>query len=223
MSSIKYDSLRFDPSSYDSHNIDRLATEQVPENSFVLDIGCATGFMGAYLKEEKGCVVYGVEERKGEYEKARKVLDKVIQGDIEKNETIQKVLLETRNKKFDVILATSLIEHLKAPENFLKNIKGLLGKDGIVIITTPNIAHWSTRLSLLKGKFEYSEYGILDKTHLHFFTPATYKKLFKDSGFAITYYAIDDVGGGYPRFSMVFSNFFPSLFTYQMLIVAVKS
>ena len=125
-------------------------------------------------------------------------------------------------KKFDVVLATSVIEHLKYPEKFLINMKKVLKSHGQIIVSTPNISHWSMRIELLKGNFDYQEYGILDKTHLHFFTPKTYQQMFRDAGYTILEYKIDDVGGGYPRLAKSLSRFFSSLFTYQMLIVASK-
>jgi hypothetical protein len=77
-------------------------------------------------------------------------------------------------------------------------------------------------LKLLKGEFEYEEYGLLDKTHLRFFTPKTFQDLVKSSGYTIQQYAIDSVGGGRPRISKFLSQFFPNVFAFQMLIVASK-
>ncbi len=93
-------------------------------------------------------------------------------------------------------------------------------KDGFLIISTSNVAHWSIRLSLLMGKFDYREYGILDNTHLRFFTTETFKKLVADCGYKIEYFSIDPVGGGLPRISKVLSKLWPNLFAYQMLIKA---
>lgn len=91
-----------------------------------------------------------------------------------------------------------------------------------MVVTTPNVAHWSMRLSLLKGNFNYSEYGILDNTHLHFFTMETFKQLFIKNNLKIKKVAMDAEGGGYPRLSILMSNFFPNIFAYQILIVADK-
>lgn len=217
---IKYDYRDFNPEILDKQNIDRLALDQVPENSKVLDIGCATGFMGKYLIQHKGCKVYGVEIRLNESIVAKNNLNRVAVIDIEEKTAVKEILAMTNNIKFDAILATSIIEHLKDTDQFLKLCSQLLKPNGILIVSTPNIAHWSMRLSLLIGNFDYSEYGILDNTHLHFFTIKSFRKLFQKNGYIIKDLLIDPVGGGYPSISRFFSKFFPEIFAYQMLIVA---
>lgn len=217
-----YDFPDFNPEKLHPLNIDRLAVGKIPSGSLVLDIGCATGFMGKYLIENKSCKVYGVEVDKVQAEIAEKNLSGVLTGSVEETESIKKINKMTKNKKFDVILATSLIEHLTDPDQFLKVMRNLLKPQGIIIISTPNIAHFSTRTSLLRGKFDYTEYGILDRTHLHFYTINTFKKIFKENGYRILEFLIDPVGGGYPKISKILSKFSQGLFAYQMLIVANK-
>lgn len=217
---IKYDFKKFDPDNLDPQNIDRLAMEKVPDNSLVLDIGCATGFMGEYLMKKKRCRVYGVEKRREEAEIAGKKLSGMIHADIEKDDSVENILHLMKNKKFDVILATSVIEHLQDQSVFLKNCRKLLKPKGIIIASTPNVAHWTMRLSLLMGSFDYSEYGILDHTHLHFFTLKTFRQLFEENKYTIKELLIDPVGGGCPIICRFLANFFPAIFAYQILIVA---
>ncbi len=207
--------IKFKPEILDPNSIDRLSTSLIPENTRVLDIGCATGFMGEYLKKNKKCIVVGIEMSKDEARVARKKLDSVIEGDVETLKTIKSV-----KGKFDVILASALIEHLRDPFEAVRKWRSLLKKDGFLIVTTPNISHWSIRKNLLFGKFEYQEYGILDNTHLHFFTTETFKDLFEKNGYKMDVFMIDSVGGGYPRISKFLSRFFPNLFAYQMVIKA---
>jgi len=220
---IKYDYQNFAPNNLEPENIDRLAIERVPCNTKVLDIGCATGFIGEYLIKEKKCRVYGVEKRKNEAEIAKKKLTDVLIADIEQEATVENILKFVRYEKFDVILATSVIEHLKDQALFIENCKKLLKPKGIIIASTPNIAHWTIRLSLLKGDFDYTEYGILDNTHLHFFTIKTFSQLFEKNKFAIKELLIDSVGGGYPRLSRLLAKLFPAIFAYQILIVAQRN
>ncbi len=210
---------RFNPNSLHKKNIDRQSISIIPVNSKVLEIGCATGFMGKYLKDKKGCLVYGVELGEEEGRLASKILDGVIAGDIEDESIIKKI---KHFGKFDVVFASALIEHLKNPWEAIYNWKKLLKINGLLIITTSNISHWSVRLPFIFGKFEYTEYGLLDNTHLHLFTPDSFKKLVSENGFIIDQYFIDSVGGGFPKISSLLSRFFPSLFTYQMLIVAKR-
>lgn len=198
-------------------NIDRQSISLVPSNTKVLEIGCATGFMGEYLKKHKHCVVVGVEQGFDEARAASLRLDKVIRGNIEEQKILKRI---KKLGKFDVILAAAVVEHLKDPWASLSEWKKLLKINGFLVITTSNITHWSVRLHMMLGKFEYEEYGILDDTHLRFFTPGTFKRLIEDCGYRIEYFAIDPVGGGFPKISLVLAKLFPNLFAYQMVIKA---
>lgn len=219
---LKYDNPTFNPEKLDRENIDRMAVEKVPQHAFLLDIGCATGFMGGHLKREKSCRVFGVEIKSAEASLAKKKLDRVYIGDIEEGDLIKKIKKDLGRKKFDCILATSILEHLVDPALVIKNLLQLLSPTGIIIATTPNIAHWSTRLSLFFGKFTYTEYGILDNTHLHFYTMETFQSLFRENGYSVTHILIDPVGGGYPKISRLLAKIFPGMFAYQILVVAKK-
>ena len=195
--------------------IDRQTIDLISSGSRVLDIGCATGFMGEYLKKEKNCTVIGVELGHDEALQAKKVLDGVVIGNAEDPITFKKI-----KGKFNVIVASAVIEHLKDPWGALRLWRSLLAKNGVLIVTTSNITHWSTRISILKGEFNYKDYGILDSTHLRFFNTKTFPKLVKDSGYIVAKFSIDPVGGGFPRISLLLSKLFPNLFAYQMLILA---
>lgn len=220
--SIKYQDPRFDPEKLNKNNIDRMALSEVPKNSFVLDVGCATGFMGKYLGTKKGCRVVGLDTRKDEIKKAYNNLDLALLGSIEDKNIKDTILQKTNNKKFDVILATSLIEHTSNPQKVVNTMKNMLKVGGKIVMTTPNIVHWSVRLNMFKGNFDYTKYGIMDETHLHFFTIKSFKKLFTDAGLKIETLKIDAEGGGMPRISLLLSSFFPNLFAYQILIVGKK-
>jgi len=213
---LKYGkNIVFNPDRLDPLNIDRQSVELVPKRAKILEIGCATGFIGEFLIKKKKCNVVGVEIGRGEALVARRRLNKVIEGNIEDPKVLRLI-----NDKFDVVFASAIIEHLIDPWEALRSWKKFLKKDGFLIITTSNIAHWSVRLQLLMGKFNYHEYGILDNTHLRFFTTETFKKLINDSGYKVEYFSIDPVGGGFPRISKIMSRFFPNLFAYQMLVMA---
>ena len=213
---LKYGkNIVFIPERLDPLNIDRQSVDLVPKRAKVLEIGCATGFIGEFLIKKKGCDVVGVEIGRDEAEEARIRLNKVIEGNIEDPKVLRLI-----NDKFDVVFASAIIEHLKDPPRALKNWKKFFKKDGLLIITTSNIAHWSMRLQLLMGKFNYQEYGILDNTHLHFFTIKTFKQLLSNAGYMVEHFSIDPVGGGLPKVSKFLSKIWPNLFAYQMLIRA---
>lgn len=207
----------FNPKKLDPLNIDRQSVSLIREGSRVLEIGCATGFVGEYLIKDKNCNVVGIELGKEESREAEKKLSLVFCGNIEDEKIVKDI---AKLRKFDVIYASALVEHLKDPWEALRNWQKFMNKDGYLIITTSNIAHWTIRLNLLRGRFSYEDYGILDNTHLRFFTPVTFKKLVEDCGYKIEYFAIDPVGGGFPRISKYLSKLFPDIFAYQMLIKA---
>jgi predicted nucleic acid-binding Zn-ribbon protein len=106
---------------------------------------------------------------------------RVIVGDVERL-SLEEVFGEQR---FDVILAGDFLEHLAHPLKLLQDLKRYLSEDGYIVASIPNIAHGSVRLSLLNGKFEYKDIGILDRTHLRFFTLDSILRLFADAGFAV--------------------------------------
>lgn len=209
----------FKPEKLHSQNIDRQSVSFIESNARVLEIGCATGFMGEYLIRHKGCEVIGVELGRDEARVAVKKLSKVIVGDIEDKSTIGEIV---KFGTFDVVFASALIEHLKDPWIALHQWRKFLKPKGYIVVSTSNIAHWSMRVSLLKGKFQYSDYGILDNTHLRFFTLYSFQKLIQDAGYITEQIGIDAVGGGFPKVSLLGSKFFPNLFTYQMVIKARK-
>jgi len=151
--------------------------EMVPENSRVLEIGCATGYMSDYLRKRKKCFVYGVEFNEGQCDIARHKCNKVLCGGIDEKK-IQESLDEFVNNygKFDVVLMSQVVEHIAYPNGVLLKIKDWIPDHGVLIISTVNVAHWMGRMKLLFGKWEYEEYGIFDNTHLRFYTPASLKK-----------------------------------------------
>ncbi len=207
----------FKPEKLHKLNVDRQSASLIENGSRVLEIGCATGFMGEYLIKNKNCTVIGVELGQDEAAIAKKKLTKVLIGNIE-SDIIKREI--NALGKFDVVFASALLEHLKDPWDALKTWKKFLKKGGYIVISTSNIAHWSMRLKILKGEFAYQEYGILDNTHLRFFTYKTFQDLMKECGFSIEYLGIDPVGGGYPKISKIGSKIFPNLFAYQMVIKA---
>ncbi len=130
----------------------------------VLEVGCNMGETSLVLKKN-GCEVIGIEINESTAERAKSVCKEVIVGDIEKETVWNKI-----NGGFDVIIFADVLEHLKNPEEILKIAKKYLKKDGFIIISLPNIANWRIRISLLFGRFDYKPTGILDESHLRFYT-----------------------------------------------------
>jgi 2-polyprenyl-3-methyl-5-hydroxy-6-metoxy-1,4-benzoquinol methylase len=86
------------------------------------------------------------------------------------------------DRKFDVIVLADVLEHLLSPLDVLSWVNGLLAPGGRVILSLPNIANWLIRLRLLVGRFDYEETGILDRTHLHFYTYSSARRMVADAG-----------------------------------------
>ncbi|MBI5632323.1 MAG: class I SAM-dependent methyltransferase [Nitrospirae bacterium] len=155
----------------------------VPERSRVLDVGCSTGFLGEYLIKEKKCVVDGIEYDEQAGAIASKKLNGFIRGDVEDDRLINNL----NGKTYDVIIAGDILEHLKDPSGLLRKLSKFLSDNGKIILSLPNIAHFRIRANLLLGRFEYTEEGIMDSTHLRFFTHDTAKRLITDSGYTIVH------------------------------------
>jgi 2-polyprenyl-3-methyl-5-hydroxy-6-metoxy-1,4-benzoquinol methylase len=157
-----------------------LALRLIPPGKAVLELGPATGRVTRVLSE-RGCKVVAVERDAAMSPNLERYCSRVIVGDVERLS-----LPETfGDQRFDVILAGDFLEHLAHPLELLRGLKKYLTADGYVVASIPNIAHGSVRLSLLSGKFEYRDIGILDRTHLRFFTLDSILRLFSDAGFAV--------------------------------------
>ena len=147
-------------------------------NLKILDIGCGSGELGRLLKA-KGHLVYGIEIDKKSYLLSKRKLDKVLLGDI------SAMTIPKNFRNFDYIIFADVLEHLVNPLAVLEKVKPLLKKEGFVLISVPNIANWVMRLKLLFGIFNYSNSGLLDKTHLRFFTLKSLKRLINSAGYKI--------------------------------------
>jgi len=152
----------------------------VPEGARVLDVGCSIGNYGAALKELKGCSVVGIDISSVDIEIAETRLDAAYVLDITNEQEALKL------GKFDVIVCADVLEHLPEARTALRIIKKLLRNDGVVVFSIPNMGHASVRFDLLGGRFGYTEMGLLDRTHLHFFDRDEVESVFADSGFSIT-------------------------------------
>ncbi len=153
---------------------------QVADGERVLDLGCGTGHT-ARLLSERGCSVVGVEFDERAAVAAGAWCERVVVGDLDLLRLDQILQGET----FDVVVAGDILEHLRDPGAVLRTLIPLLGETGRVVASVPNIAHGSIRLALLGGTFEYAEWGILDRTHLRFFTRASLERLFEAAGYVI--------------------------------------
>jgi methionine biosynthesis protein MetW len=145
----------------------------VSENNLkVLDIGCGAGTLGAYYKKNQNCKVYGIEISQNAYELAVQCLDEVKKGNVEN------MNLHYEDNFFDVMIMGDVLEHLVNPIDTIERLLPFLKQGGKIHITVPNVKHWSVVYSLIvKDEWEYKDWGILDYTHLKFFTKKSFVKL----------------------------------------------
>jgi GT2 family glycosyltransferase/cyclopropane fatty-acyl-phospholipid synthase-like methyltransferase len=149
------------------------------DNLNILEIGCGTGATLLEIKSRyKNCNIFGIEICKGPAKIASNVCDTIV-GNIEELE------LTYENKFFDYIILGDVLEHLNNPWEVLSSLKKYLKKDGYIIASIPNIMHVSVMRNLAQGNFSYTDAGILDRTHLRFFTLKEIQKLFNDNHYDI--------------------------------------
>jgi O-antigen biosynthesis protein len=158
-----------------SHN---LMLSLVGANKRVLDVGCSTGYLAKALGE-RGNVVSGIEYDQASADKARPFLDQLVVGDLEAPEIFDAFA----DASFDVVVFGDVLEHLRDPLPVLRRARRLLAPGGSVVISVPNIAHGDVRLSLLAGRFDYRDTGLLDVTHVRFFTRENLDRFLADAGF----------------------------------------
>lgn len=155
---------------------DALILKQIDLNKKVLEVWCASWYMSKYISEELNCIVTWVEYSNEAWEKASKYQKNTYIGDLDNED-----FLNTIEGDYDIIIFPAVLEHLKNSEYVLQTLLKLLKKDWKAIVSLPNIAHFSTRFWLLFWNFNYRDYGIMDNTHLKFFTYKTIKDLLKSS------------------------------------------
>ena len=152
----------------------------VPQNSRrILDVGCAAGEVGRRLKELGFAEVIGVEKDAAAAAVAREVYDEVHTGDI------VTVGLPYSDGYFDTIIFADVLEHLVEPETILRTMRRLLADDGTIVVSLPNVRFWGVINNLVEGAWTYTDEGILDRTHLRFFTLQEATKMLEDAGYEI--------------------------------------
>lgn len=156
------------------------AIEQIEPDSVVLDIGCADGYIGELLIEQKNCTIHGVDRH------ISKEAINHYQSFAVCNLDNEMLSLPDNLEKLDYVLLLDVLEHLENPEKFLYQLRILTAKyNPKFIVTTGNIGFIITRFSLLIGQFNYGKRGILDLTHKRLFTFGSFRSLLKEEGYLI--------------------------------------
>lgn len=183
----------------------------------IFEGGVSTGYLSRRFVE-KGRRVDGAEIDPDAARRAREICDNVWVGDLEHLDV-------ERLGSYRVMLFGDTLEHLVDPGRLLRRLRPKLDPDGALVVSIPNVANWTMRLRLLAGRFDYSDRGILDRTHLRFFTKRTALELIRSAGFQIV-----RVQAAVPvplltrpalsRFGYLLGNLWPSFFAYTFIITA---
>lgn len=146
----------------------------------ILDVGCSDGSFASVVKKMNNAEVWGIEYMDKEAKKAEQRLDKVFSGPCEN------FIDDLPDNYFDVIYFNDVLEHLVDPYMVLDKVKSKLADEGVVISSIPNIRFHSVLIPLIfNKKFEYQNFGVLDKTHLRFFTKKSIKNMYENLGYEI--------------------------------------
>ena len=166
---------------FNSRNTVTIFIDLIEDNSKVLEFGAASGRLTQYLTEKKSCKVSIVEIDEEAAEIAKQYAADYVIGDIMDYQWLDKF----SESRFDYILFADVLEHLTRPEEVLDKVKRLMKDDGRVLISLPNIAYNGVLINLYKNNFKYRETGILDNTHLHFWTLDEARKMFCKLGYGV--------------------------------------
>ena len=175
----------------------------VPAGARVLDIGCASGYLGQEARK-KGCRVWGIDVVKPPA-RAVKGYERVWVGDVEKM---------ALKGSYEAVLLADVLEHLREPERLLLRLKPRLTENGFLLVSIPNVANWKVRLQLVRGRWRYTDTGILDRTHLRFYTHRTARALLETAGYRIVWEGHTGFRGR--------ARHRPGLLAFQFLFKAVR-
>lgn len=193
-----------------------------PHSEKLFEVGCGAGYTLSFLKESGRCSwVGGVELYSiAATEAKEKNIDLILEG------SIDEIALPFEENSLDVILCLDVLEHLVDPWKVLKNLCRYLKHGGVLICSIPNVRHFRVVLPLLfKGEWKYSEEGILDKTHLRFFTKKTAVSLIEDSGCVVDELRTTGLAkwSRYAFMNLLTFGIFRPYFEYQYLIRGIKT
>jgi SAM-dependent methyltransferase len=206
----------------------RLLLDAVPGGARTLDVGCATGYLGAELAA-RGCAVVGVEAdpAPAATASASGVFERVVAGDVEASECRAQLRALA---PFDAVVCGDVLEHLRDPWAALAFLATLLAAGGRAAVSVPNVAHWTARRALLLGRFPYAEHGLFDRTHLRFFTRASARALVEGAGLRVLAERVAPAPvplqarlPALARFERVAARAWPELFALQFVLVAAPA
>lgn len=151
-----------------------------PQANRVLDVGCGFGGLGKFLVDTRGCEVHGIERNPEAEQYLEATYAYYVIGDVE-------VAVEKfAGRQYDCIIFADVLEHLADPWTSLKAYSALLAPAGVVVASIPNVRNLAVLFNLaVRGRWQYRESGLLDRTHLRFFTRSEIQELFREAGLRI--------------------------------------
>ena len=178
----------------------------------VLDLGCGSGALGQYLKETRDCTTDGVTLSQAEAAHAQPHYRQVEVADLETAD----LLSMFGTKQYDYIVCADVLEHLKRPESVLQMCRELLTPEGRLLISVPNAAYSGLLAELLEGEFRYREEGLLDRTHLRFFTRRSLVRFLSEQRWGLD--AVDTITRQLPdsEFQVAFDRLPPNVARYLL-------
>jgi O-antigen biosynthesis protein len=168
------------PEGLDPDDRDAKILAMVQGASRAVDFGCGAGPI-AKLLADRGCAVIGIDISEAAAGAASAYCEDVIVADLDDIDLAGAL----GGNLFDVAVFADVIEHLKDPKRLLTQARDLLAPGGYIVVSVPNVAHASVRLELLKGQFSYEETGILDNTHLRYYTRSSIADLLASCGYMV--------------------------------------
>lgn len=144
----------------------------------VLDLGCGFATTSQRI-QALGNRVVGVEQSPSAVPVARQRIERVVESDLQATDEVKARL---QGKRFDALIFADVLEHLAWPLPILRGYLDTLKPTGSVFVSLPNVGLWSVRAGLLFGRFEYQDTGVLDRTHLRFFTVRSARRMLEEAG-----------------------------------------
>ena len=198
----------------------------VAPRSTVLDLGCGSGALGQHLAETRSCTSDGVTLSEAEAKHARPHYRRVVVDNLESCD----LAATFAGQRYDFIVCADVLEHLSRPERVLDACRTLLASDGRLLISVPNAAYSGLLAELMQGEFRYRDEGLLDRTHLRFFTRRSLARFLAEQRWALD--SLDTVRRELPEseFQVAFDSLPPSVarhllgapdaLTYQFIAMA---
>lgn len=184
----------------------------IAPGSVVLDLGCGSGALGEFLSTTRSCTVDGVTLSEAEARHARRHYRQVEVADLEQ------VHLPAlfHHQRYDVIVCADVLEHLRRPEDVLATCRQLLQPDGKLLLSVPNAGYCGLLAELLQGEFRYREEGLLDRTHLRFFTRQSLSRFMAEQHWALE--PLDTIVRAVPdsEFDVAFDQLPPAVTGYML-------